>query len=377
MRGDAAHEGAMAAHGIAPIDLVVVNLYPFEATVAGGADFETCIETIDIGGPALIRAAAKNHGGVTVVVDPGDYQAVIAAMTAGGGATDGALRRRLAAKAYARTAAYDAAIATWFADRRGEAFPERMVFAGERVRLLRYGENPHQAAALYAGGAARPGAATARQLQGKALSFNNLNDTDAALELAAEFDRPAIAIVKHANPCGVAVAEDLLAAYGKALVCDPVSAFGGVIAANRPLDARSAEAIAALFRRGGHRPGSGRGGGPGPVGAEEPAAAGHGRHAGSGGAGHDDAHSGRGLPAAGPGRDGRGAGLEGGDATGADGRGAGGPQVRLHGLQARDVERHRLRQGRRHRGRGRGPDEPRGFRAHRRLEGGRDLPGGR
>ena len=247
IRGDGAHEAAMVNHGIAPIDLLVVNLYPFEATVARGADFDACIENIDIGGPALIRAAAKNHAGVTTVVDPADYQALIAAMEAGDGAIDGDLRRRLAAKAYARTAAYDAAIAAWFAGELGQVFPERLTLSGQRVQLLRYGENPHQQAALYAGGKTRQGVATARQLQGKELSFNNLNDTDAAFELAAEFDRPAIAIIKHANPCGVAVAGDLATAYAKALAGDPVSAFGGIVAANRPLDAATAEAIATLF----------------------------------------------------------------------------------------------------------------------------------
>ena len=247
VRDDKAHAAAMRAHAIGGIDLVVVNLYPFEATVAQGADFTTCIENIDIGGPALIRSAAKNHDYVTVVVDPADYAAVQADMTAQAGAVTAALRRRLAAKAYARTGAYDAAISAWFAGQVGETFPERMVFAGERAQTLRYGENPHQQAAFYRGGAARPGIATARQLQGKELSYNNLNDTDAAFELAAEFAEPAVAIIKHANPCGVAVGADLAAAWTKALACDPVSAFGGIVAVNRTLDGRTAELVAKIF----------------------------------------------------------------------------------------------------------------------------------
>ena len=246
-----AHRQAMAEHGIAPIDLVVVNLYPFRETVASGAERETCIENIDIGGPALIRAAAKNHGFVTVVTDPADYDAVVAELEANGGATTADLRRRLAAAAYAHTAAYDSAIAHWMSAAEGEAFPVQLSLAGRRAELLRYGENPHQSAAFYLaeGGPIqpRPGIATARQLQGKALSYNNLNDTDAAYELVAEFDRPAVAIIKHANPCGVAVAETLLEAYERALASDPVSAYGGIIAANRPLDEAAAAEIAKLF----------------------------------------------------------------------------------------------------------------------------------
>ncbi|MBI3709084.1 MAG: bifunctional phosphoribosylaminoimidazolecarboxamide formyltransferase/IMP cyclohydrolase [Proteobacteria bacterium] len=247
-RRDAAdHVAAMERHAIAPIDLVVSNLYPFEATIAAGADFATAIENIDIGGPALIRAAAKNHDFVAVVTDPADYAALIAELDANAGATSLALRRRLAAAAYARTGAYDAAISRWFAGELGEAFPQRLVFAGERRQLLRYGENPHQHAAFYGGGPARPGIATARQIQGKELSYNNLNDTDAAFELVAEFDRPAVAIIKHANPCGVALGRDLAEAYAKALACDPVSAYGGIIALNRPLDAATVAAIDKLF----------------------------------------------------------------------------------------------------------------------------------
>jgi phosphoribosylaminoimidazolecarboxamide formyltransferase/IMP cyclohydrolase len=241
------HRRAMDQHGIAPIDLVVINLYPFEATIARNADFETSIENIDIGGPALIRAAAKNHDFVAVVTDNADYGSLIEELRANNGATTLALRKRLAAKAYARTGAYDAAISLWFAGQLGETFPERLVFAGERKELLRYGENPHQAAAFYAGGDGRPGIATARQIQGKALSYNNLNDTDAALELVAEFDDTAVAIIKHANPCGAAIGSSLREAYQKALRCDPVSAFGGIIAVNRTLDRPTAEAIGELF----------------------------------------------------------------------------------------------------------------------------------
>jgi phosphoribosylaminoimidazolecarboxamide formyltransferase/IMP cyclohydrolase len=246
-RGEAAHVEAMAAHGIPPIDLVVVNLYPFEATVARGAGFDDCIENIDIGGPALIRAAAKNHESVTVVTDPADYEAVTAEMAANGGATTLQLRRRLAAAAYARTAAYDSEIGRWFAAQIDEPFPRSYTIGGRLAQHLRYGENPHQRAAFYRTGEARPGVATATQIQGKELSYNNLNDTDAAYELVAEFGPPAVAIIKHANPCGVALGASLADAYAKALRCDPVSAFGGIVAVNRALDATAAAAIAELF----------------------------------------------------------------------------------------------------------------------------------
>ena len=247
LRDSEAHGAAMARHDIGAIDLVVVNLYPFEDTVARGAGFAECVENIDIGGPAMIRSAAKNHAFVTVVVEPADYDEVIAEMAAHEGAVSEALRRRLAAKAFARTAAYDAAIAAWFAREQGEAFPERLVVAARRREVLRYGENPHQQAAFYVSGAAAPGVATAHQHQGKALSYNNLNDTDAAYELVAEFDRPAVAIIKHANPCGVAEGESLVEAYRKALACDPVSAFGGIVALNRTLDEATAGEIVKLF----------------------------------------------------------------------------------------------------------------------------------
>ena len=247
IRGNAEHEAAMIAHNIAPIDLLVVNLYPFEATVAKGAGYDECVENIDIGGPAMIRAASKNHDGVTVVVDVADYGAVMEEMSAQGGATTLALRKRLAATAYARTGAYDAAISQWFAKELNDPFPRRVVVAGELRQALRYGENPHQQAAVYGNGLPRPGIATARQVQGKELSYNNLNDTDAAFELAAEFDAPTVAIIKHANPCGVASGPDIVTAYKAALACDPVSAFGGIIAINRRLDGATAEEICKLF----------------------------------------------------------------------------------------------------------------------------------
>jgi len=239
------HLAQMEAHGIAPIDLIAVNLYPFEATVGRGAEFADCIENIDIGGPAMIRSAAKNFASVVVVTEPEQLAEVRAALEAGG--TTLALRQRFAASAYARTAAYDAAISNWFADQNNEAFPPRLAIAGVLRQTLRYGENPHQQAAFYSDGSTRPGIATARQVQGKELSYNNLNDTDAAFECLAEFERPAIVIVKHANPCGVAEADDLSAAWDLALRCDPVSAFGGIVAANRRLDAAAAERITAIF----------------------------------------------------------------------------------------------------------------------------------
>jgi phosphoribosylaminoimidazolecarboxamide formyltransferase/IMP cyclohydrolase len=240
-----AHVAQMDAHGIAPIDLVVSNLYPFEATVARGASYDDCVENIDIGGPALIRAAAKNHDFVTIVTDTGQYADVVAEFASHGGTTQ-SLRRRLAGEAYARTASYDAAIAAWFTAQNKIDFPPRIAFAGTLRQTLRYGENPHQTAAFYATDA-RAGVATARQIQGKELSYNNLNDTDAAFECVAEFDGPTVVIVKHANPCGVASAASLADAWDSALRCDPVSAFGGIIAVNRTLDAATAEKIATIF----------------------------------------------------------------------------------------------------------------------------------
>jgi len=249
IRDDAAHAASLREHAIAPIDLVVVNLYPFEATVERGASFEDCIENIDIGGPALVRAAAKNHNDVAVIVDPADYAPVLAEIKAHGGTTL-ELRRRLAAKAYARTGAYDAAIANWFAAQLKDDAPAWRTFGGRLVEKLRYGENPHQNAAFYKSPERRFGVASARQLQGKELSYNNINDTDAAYECVAEFEparTAAVAIIKHANPCGVAEGKNLLDAYKKALACDPVSAFGGIVALNRPLEAEAARAIVEIF----------------------------------------------------------------------------------------------------------------------------------
>jgi phosphoribosylaminoimidazolecarboxamide formyltransferase/IMP cyclohydrolase len=250
IRGNPEHAQSMKDHGIAPIDLLVVNLYPFEATVDKGAGFEECIENIDIGGPAMIRAAAKNHDDVAVVVEPGDYQAVLDELAANQGATTLTLRRRLAAKAYARTAAYDAAISNWFAGVLKTEAPEFRAFGGRLIQPLRYGENPHQTAAFYKTPDRRPGVTTARQLQGKELSYNNINDTDAAYECIAEFDATrtaACVIVKHANPCGVAEGSGLVDAYRKALACDPISASGGIIALNRTLDAEAARVIIEMF----------------------------------------------------------------------------------------------------------------------------------
>ncbi len=248
VRENAEHQAAMEAHNIVPIDLLVVNLYPFEATVAGGGDYATCVENIDIGGPAMIRAAAKNHADVAVLVDSDDYDEVLAALAEGG--TGLALRQRLAQKAYARTAAYDAAISNWMAAQLDIDMPPYRAFGGKLNQSLRYGENPHQQAGFYIGDTPRIGVATARQIQGKELSYNNINDTDAAFELVAEFDPSegaACAIIKHANPCGVARGDSLPQAFQKALTCDPVSAFGGIIAMNQTLDAATAEAITDIF----------------------------------------------------------------------------------------------------------------------------------
>ncbi len=245
-RDDPAHLDAMADYAIAPIDLLVSILYPFEATLASGAGAETIIENIDVGGPAMIRAAAKNHAFVTVLTDPDDYAPVLAALDRHGG-TDLALRRRLAAAAFARTAAYDAAIARWMTAEAGETMPRYLPLPAVRAARLRYGENPHQGAALYLDGSDAPGPATARLLQGKPLSFNNVADADAAFEAVAEHAGPSIVIVKHANPCGVASAPSLAEAYRRALACDPVSAYGGIVAANRPIDRETAEEITRLF----------------------------------------------------------------------------------------------------------------------------------
>jgi phosphoribosylaminoimidazolecarboxamide formyltransferase / IMP cyclohydrolase len=249
VRGDAQHDAALAHARIAPIDLVVANLYPFEEALARGLPFDDQVEEIDVGGVALLRAAAKNHRDVAVASDPSDYGLVMAEIEEHGGTTLD-LRRRLALKAFARTATYDAAIATWLGRQSGEIASPVHFSSGRLARALRYGENPHQVAAFYVGGERRVGIATAAQIQGKELSYNNLNDTDAAYELVAEFDpgaSAAVAIIKHGNPCGVAVASCPAEAYRMALRTDPVSAFGGIVALNRTLDAEVAREIAAIF----------------------------------------------------------------------------------------------------------------------------------
>ncbi|MBK8440496.1 MAG: bifunctional phosphoribosylaminoimidazolecarboxamide formyltransferase/IMP cyclohydrolase [Rhodobacter sp.] len=250
LRDDDEHLLAMAAHGIEPIDLLVVNLYPFEDTVAKGADTATCIENIDIGGPAMIRAASKNHKFVTVVTDPADYGPLLDQLRAHDGATSLAFRQKLALTAYSRTAAYDTAVSGWLANEIKEPSPRYRSFAGKLAQPLRYGENPHQQAAFYTDGSRRPGVSTARQWQGKELSYNNINDTDAAFELVAEFapaDGPACAIIKHANPCGAGRGASLAEAYLRAYACDQTSAFGGIVALNMPLDAATAEEIVRIF----------------------------------------------------------------------------------------------------------------------------------
>ncbi len=249
IRDNETHKSAMRIHQIPAIDLVVVNLYPFEETVKSGADYATVIENIDIGGPAMIRSAAKNHADVVVIVDPADYDMVVEHLREEG-QVPLAIRQRLAAKAYARTAAYDAAISNWFAQAlEYDDMPWRS-FSGQLSEVMRYGENPHQWAAFYKDGSERPGVASAEQVQGKALSYNNINDTDAAIELVSEFDpkkSAAVAIIKHANPCGVGLGEDLATAYGRALECDPVSAFGGIVALNREIDVAVAEEMVKIF----------------------------------------------------------------------------------------------------------------------------------
>jgi phosphoribosylaminoimidazolecarboxamide formyltransferase/IMP cyclohydrolase len=250
VRSDRRHMAEMAEHAITPIGLLVVNLYPFESAVERDASWQEAVENIDVGGPAMIRAAAKNHDYVTVVVDPADYAEVQAELSEGAGATTQATRRRLAAKAFGRTASYDAAISQWLGGQIGEELGPYFATGGARIQPLRYGENPHQSAGFYAAPGNRFGIAAARQLQGKELSYNNINDTDAALECLAEFETSGDAvcvIVKHANPCGAAVGSTVEEAYRKALACDPVSAFGGIIAVNRRLDAGTANVITELF----------------------------------------------------------------------------------------------------------------------------------
>ena len=250
LRDNPLHVAAMDKHGIGAIDLLVVNLYPFEATVAKGADYDECIENIDIGGPAMIRAGAKNHAFVSVIVDPEDYAALEVELDKYAGGTSLGFRQRLAQIAYARTAAYDAAVSTWMAGALGETAPRRRALSGRLAQTLRYGENPHQRAAFYVDGSDRPGVATATQWQGKELSYNNINDTDAAFELVSEFlpaDGPACAIIKHANPCGVARGKTLVEAYGRAFDCDRTSAFGGIVALNMRLDEATAKVVAGIF----------------------------------------------------------------------------------------------------------------------------------
>ena len=249
LRDDDEHLVAMAAHGIEPIDLMISNLYPFEETAAKGGDHASCIENIDIGGPAMIRASAKNHRFVTVVTDPSDYPALLEQLKSHDGATTLAFRQKLALAAFSRTAAYDAAVSGWLAGQFKVPFPRQRTFAGTLAQGLRYGENPHQAAAFYRDGTRREGVATAHQWQGKELSYNNLGDTDAAFELVAEFagEGPACAIVKHANPCGVGTAASLREAYLRAYACDATSAFGGIVALNQPLDGETAEEIVKIF----------------------------------------------------------------------------------------------------------------------------------
>jgi len=250
IRDDPEHQDAMREHGIEPIDLVVVNLYPFEDVRRSGADYASIVENIDIGGPAMVRASAKNHAYVAIVTDPEDYAPLLNALEMNIGSLSLEFRQKLAAKAFARTAAYDAAISAWFAEALEIENPAWRAFGGRLESVMRYGENPHQQAGFYLTGDRRPGVATARQLQGKQLSYNNINDTDAAYELVGEFDpsrSAAIAIIKHANPCGVAEGKSLKEAYLKALACDPVSAFGGIVAMNRTLDAEAAEEIVKTF----------------------------------------------------------------------------------------------------------------------------------
>jgi phosphoribosylaminoimidazolecarboxamide formyltransferase / IMP cyclohydrolase len=247
------HMAALAAHAIPTIDLVVVNLYPFRATVAKpGCTLDEAIENIDIGGPSMVRAAAKNWPHVGIVVDPGDYPGVLAELESNGGVLGEATRFRLMRKAFAHTASYDGAIANWLTARDADGavlgFPDSFHFAGDKVQEMRYGENPHQSAAFYRDEAPAPGAiAGYRQLQGKELSYNNVADSDAAWECVKTFAAPACVIVKHANPCGVAIGDDPLGAYRQALATDPTSAFGGIIAFNRGVDAETLEAVAAQF----------------------------------------------------------------------------------------------------------------------------------
>ncbi len=372
LRDDPGHAAAMEEHGIGAIDLLVVNLYPFEAAVARGADYDEAVENIDIGGPAMIRAGAKNHDHVSVVVDVEDYEALLGELEANGGRTTRAFRQRLAQRAYARTAAYDAAVSTWMAEAIDEPAPRRRAVAGTLRQVMRYGENPHQAAAFYADGSARPGVATATQHQGKELSYNNINDTDAAFELVSEFGGgdPACVIVKHANPCGVARGQTLAEAHARAFDCDRTSAFGGIVALNRALDGETAEAIAKIFTEVVIAPGADAAAREVFASEEEPASLDHGRSRRSGRDGSHLAPGGGRLPGAGPrfGAD-RARRPDGGDEGQADSGPDRRPALRLDGGQAREVERHRLCPGRRDGGHRRGPDEPGGFHPDRGAQG--------
>ena len=366
VRSDPSHLAAMLAHNIAPIDLLVVNLYPFEDALKRAAAFEEMVENIDIGGPAMIRAAAKNHADVVVIVDVEDYPRLVEELKARDGSTRLSFRREMAQKAYARTAAYDAAISNWLARETGQSAPKWRAFGGELASALRYGENPHQSAAFYVGPESRPGVATARQVQGKELSYNNINDTDAAYELVAEFDpkaSAAVAIIKHANPCGVALGASLLEAYERALACDPVSAFGGVIAVNRRLDADAARKMVGNLHRSDHRAGGGRRGAGDRRRQEEPAPADRRRAARPARADLERALGLRRPAGAGPRqRRSRRGGAEDRHQARPERRRNGGPQLRLARLQARQIERDRLRQGRRDGRRRRRPDVARRFR---------------
>ncbi len=373
------HQAAMFAHAIEPIDLLVVNLYPFEATVAKGASHADCIENIDIGGPAMIRAAAKNHGDVAVIVESADYATLLADLAANGGQVTFTLRRKLAQKAYARTAAYDAAISNWLAAELGETAPAFRAVGGTLAEAMRYGENPHQSAAFYHGPERRFGVATMRQLQGKQLSYNNVNDTDAAFECVAEFDparTAAVVIVKHANPCGVAEG-DAGGGVREGARLRPRLRLRRHRGAEPPARRGLSQADHADLHRGHHRPRRRRGGdrprGP----EEEPAPARHRRPARPAGEGaHRPLR--RGRPAgAGPRRGGgRRHGPQGRDEAPADRAGARRPPLRLPRGEACEIERHRLREGRRDRRRRRRPDEPGRFLPHRRLEGARGRKSG-
>ena len=374
IRDDADHALAMDQHDIRPIDLVVVNLYPFEEVRFSGGDYASVVENIDIGGPAMLRAAAKNHAYVAIVTDPEDYAAVLNALDMNFGSLSLEFRTKLAAKAFARTAAYDAAISGWFAETLAVEHPVWRGFGGRLESVMRYGENPHQAAGFYVNGDKRPGVATARQVQGKQLSYNNINDTDAAFELAAEFDPaiPAVAIVKHANPCGVATGETLKAAYEKALRCDPVSAFGGIVAMNRDARRGSRGRDRQDLHRGDHRAGCHARGTGDRRRQEEPAAFAGRRLAGPARR-RDDGEIGcrRHAGAVARQRRGRRSRSEGGDEARTDGGRDGRPAFRLRRRQACQVQRHRLCQGRsdgRHRRR---PDEPGRFLTHRCAQGAR------